>query len=1492
MNIFLSYGHDGNEELVKQLKADLEARGHDVWFDKSEIKFGDDWRRTITDGILASDWMFSFLSKHSTRDPGVCLDEVSIALGVKGGIISTILVENEQEVVPPVSIGHIQWLDMHEWKNHWNHSAHTPLPDGWYKEKFDEIVHVVESDASRRFAGEIDTLKKILLPLPSDATIGAFLKQGFEGRQWLLQEINTRLKDNPDSRVLLLTGKPGVGKSAFAAWLAHHNKANIIAAQFVAYNKTDNKDPRRIIMSIAFQIATRLPDYRKFLLGLPEIKNLGNKNAAELFACLLTDPLFQAIKGGRERYVILIDALDEASDDATNSLVDMIAKEAGKLPEWVTLVVTSRPNPSILSRLSHLEPYELHADDEENKKDLKEFLRNWRPKRPFTVNIESVIDGIIEASEGNFLYLRQFCNAVDADAGWIQIGDVTTYPKGMTGIYREYFKRQMPDRKTYEKHQAPLFELVLAGLEPLPEDLAAKILGWKGRDKVEALKPLGSLFLRDNGTIAPFHKSIKDWLIDYDKSLDYFIPVEDGAKKLSEYGWAEYLKGIDTMSGYFRKHLPAHLIATNSWDELKKYLSDPTVIKNYMAGEKQYELMGYWLSIGNNLDMAEVYTDALRRIEERNDTKDDIASLIHDVAGFMALNARYSAAESLYKQSLEKRRKSPGSDNLSTAKTLHSLAALYSKQSNYPASLHIYRDALEMYEKLLGAAHPETAKVLNSIAELYYVQARYLEAGPLYQRALEIHKKVYGVEHTDTAFSLNSLAKLYADMGKLTEAEPLYLTALAFLEKSAGRNSPGAITVVGNLATLYDRQGRHAEAETLHIRALQTRAKIFGLHHPDTAGALQGLANGYFKQNKLAEAEARYLEAFKVYEQVFGLNNPNTITVLNSLGMVYEALGKKAEAERVFKDVLALWHKKLGPIHPITTAARKKVADIEYGKTLPSIAQGQEEKDFNEWEKELTTKYSEIIHENMSQPSKGLLAEILKKKGYVNVCEIINELRDYVEAKIYAETLYYSVAQYRYMEIGGDWDTSGKDRVTQSYARFLLQVPMNQPIEYRDMMLFHEKLDEQKNIWQLDSFDKSSLSVLKKILNNRKISILGKEYSYGDENINNILSFVSSTKMLSAGLDANGFRTIIFGIVDCFEYGNCSVKIFEKEEVRTPSVVYYIVATGGSRNNDIRLRKEAFEYIFYQKWVSCFFSTNTNALYSSDEDIIAESIKNYAIKSFGAKNKTDLEDIKELFISVMMENILYNKLSSDSLEKFVEQPLSHINAGLSCCLTRNDISIMNEILCDMAPLNENNYGPFADMVETALSNNDFNRANQLLLIYLSDTFFLDTDTDFMYPYTYVMFSIILDCIEKPDVINYVRLKDKLVIKNTLLFNWYCETLSKIYDLVKQIAYEEYGKKVTFTSLTGIVKRLIPDNLSERSGEIVFWRNLFTHLQKNAPDVISQIRTLIETQKEYLYKQLLDSFDDFKINDRKNIVTNLHNCIISRMKKIGFCNPIR
>ena len=88
---------------------DLKAAGHEPRVDNAEIKFTDDWRREILAGITASDCVLAFLSKRSTRDPGVCLDELAVALHVKGGHIAPILMEPESEVKAPVSVGHIQW---------------------------------------------------------------------------------------------------------------------------------------------------------------------------------------------------------------------------------------------------------------------------------------------------------------------------------------------------------------------------------------------------------------------------------------------------------------------------------------------------------------------------------------------------------------------------------------------------------------------------------------------------------------------------------------------------------------------------------------------------------------------------------------------------------------------------------------------------------------------------------------------------------------------------------------------------------------------------------------------------------------------------------------------------------------------------------------------------------------------------------------------------------------------------------------------------------------------------------------------------------------------------------------------------------------------------------------------------------------------------------------------------------------------------------------
>ena len=58
------------------------------------------------------------LSRHSVRNPGVCLDEMSIAIGVKGGNICYVLLEDEKETQAPASMTNRQYLDMIDWKSH------------------------------------------------------------------------------------------------------------------------------------------------------------------------------------------------------------------------------------------------------------------------------------------------------------------------------------------------------------------------------------------------------------------------------------------------------------------------------------------------------------------------------------------------------------------------------------------------------------------------------------------------------------------------------------------------------------------------------------------------------------------------------------------------------------------------------------------------------------------------------------------------------------------------------------------------------------------------------------------------------------------------------------------------------------------------------------------------------------------------------------------------------------------------------------------------------------------------------------------------------------------------------------------------------------------------------------------------------------------------------------------------------------------------------
>src|SRR6202008_391920 len=109
---------------------------------------------------------------------------------------------------------------------------------------------------------------------------------------------------------------------------------------------------------------------------------------------------------------------------------------------------------------------------------------------------------------------------------------VEDLPQGWIGLYERWFRRQFPDDSSYG-HIRPLLEVLVAATRPVPEEWLRQLFGWTVSEQARMLERLGSLFERRKDGIAPFHKSLRDWLID-DRSAgaDFVIDVQTGSKRL------------------------------------------------------------------------------------------------------------------------------------------------------------------------------------------------------------------------------------------------------------------------------------------------------------------------------------------------------------------------------------------------------------------------------------------------------------------------------------------------------------------------------------------------------------------------------------------------------------------------------------------------------------------------------------------------------------------------------------------------------------------------------------------------------------------------------------------------------------------------------------------------------------------------------------------------------------------------------------------------
>ena len=162
---------------------------------------------------------------------------------------------------------------------------------------------------------------------------------GFVGRAALLTQLDRHLIEEPAERWVVVTGGPGMGKSAvLAAWLARREAAgDVVPHHFIRRGWANWDDTEAMVGSLVVQIEARVPEAR-------EPEGDARLAPAARLAAALQRVSERALVPRGERLVLLIDGLDEYDPRPGSLAGDPLgAFLPYALPRGVSVLCASRP---------------------------------------------------------------------------------------------------------------------------------------------------------------------------------------------------------------------------------------------------------------------------------------------------------------------------------------------------------------------------------------------------------------------------------------------------------------------------------------------------------------------------------------------------------------------------------------------------------------------------------------------------------------------------------------------------------------------------------------------------------------------------------------------------------------------------------------------------------------------------------------------------------------------------------------------------------------------------------------------------------------------------------------------------------------------------------------------------------------------------------------------------------------------------------------------
>jgi WD40 repeat protein len=437
----------------------------------------------------------------------------------------------------------------------------------------------------------------------------------FIGREWIFSSVDAWLAEDPRTRVYLITGEPGCGKTSIAARLHGYSsgitdwppnakcirRGFLSAIHFCSARDAGWIDPLRFVQSISQQLAERYPAFQAELLKMvPQspitatsqfdvktnlgqliglyIANLnitGSPKPSSVFVQIVRTPLESLFaQDANLRVTVLVDAIDEAEAAANqgDSIASLIAATED-FPRGVQFIVTTRPIPSIERNLRRLSS----VDAEVSLTDTKGKAQTERDVAAYVANILGGVSGssnavaskIAQRAGSNFLYAHlaiavfKGVRAEDADAVLARM------PSGLDALYLEYLDRLPGVKQHWSALYRPILGTLAVAREPLTVSELTTLVGFAETsvlDSVTALSPL----LHIEGaprTYRLYHETFADFL-DGESSDQYRCKASLFHESIAR---AQVGKPSGT---YALRWLGYHLAMGGRKDDLRRLLLD------------------------------------------------------------------------------------------------------------------------------------------------------------------------------------------------------------------------------------------------------------------------------------------------------------------------------------------------------------------------------------------------------------------------------------------------------------------------------------------------------------------------------------------------------------------------------------------------------------------------------------------------------------------------------------------------------------------------------------------------------------------------------------------------------------------------------------------------------------------------------------------------------------------------------------------------------